>query len=292
MNSKGFTLIEVIIALAILSIVAVSFLELFMTSTKVNNMSKREIQGIYLAQKYLEEVKNDFDRMFSGSILIEPSEDPDYDYPITPGNEIYKKVLHQSGKGFEHFNIIVYFEKTGTKSGNPINFGSFNVELADFQINLKEDVGKTLFEIWESGYDEEDIPLYSTEDHDITIKVEKLGQLQYKIEPINGVFSTFKNEAEGHIVFKVLVMDDNLSKTTLTIDNRSDKSVLVYKYDDFDDILDVTIAEGTDKGNVQIISNIIGEQASQVYSEDLYKVIVKVKYNDKKYAEMMSMIRK
>jgi hypothetical protein len=166
------------------------------------------------------------------------------------------------------------------------------VELADFQINLKEDVGKTLFEIWESGYDEEDIPLYSTEDHDITIKVEKLGQLQYKIEPINGVFSTFKNEAEGHIVFKVLVMDDNLSKTTLTIDNRSDKSVLVYKYDDFDDILDVTIAEGTDKGNVQIISNIIGEQASQVYSEDLYKVIVKVKYNDKKYAEMMSMIRK
>lgn len=53
-NNKGFTLTEVLIAVAILSIAVVPMLANFVTSTKVNSKSKRTMNGTAVAQNIME----------------------------------------------------------------------------------------------------------------------------------------------------------------------------------------------------------------------------------------------
>lgn len=53
-NDKGFTLTEVLIAVAILSIAVVPMLANFVTSSKVNSKSKRTMNGTVVAQNIME----------------------------------------------------------------------------------------------------------------------------------------------------------------------------------------------------------------------------------------------
>lgn len=60
MNSKkGFTLIEVVLAVSILSIMGLAVLNLFMSATKTNNDIKRKIKASYMAQEMMEQEKAD-----------------------------------------------------------------------------------------------------------------------------------------------------------------------------------------------------------------------------------------
>jgi len=56
-NNKGFTLIEVVVAFAVLAIVSGSLLQMFVTSTKVNQRSYSKDKANILAVKLLEEFK-------------------------------------------------------------------------------------------------------------------------------------------------------------------------------------------------------------------------------------------
>ncbi|WP_117170453.1 type IV pilus modification PilV family protein [Paraliobacillus sediminis] len=55
-NQKGMTLVEIIVSIAILSIIIVTFLTFFIQSTKVNNVSKDITDSSYVAQTELEEI--------------------------------------------------------------------------------------------------------------------------------------------------------------------------------------------------------------------------------------------
>lgn len=56
-NSKqGFTLIEIIVALAVLSIMMVAFLTLFAASFNINTKVDNDSKAFYLAESYMEEV--------------------------------------------------------------------------------------------------------------------------------------------------------------------------------------------------------------------------------------------
>src|SRR6056297_378699 len=57
MNNKGFTLIELIISIAILMIILVPLTNMFLFSTKVNTYGREELDGISAAKKYIEEIK-------------------------------------------------------------------------------------------------------------------------------------------------------------------------------------------------------------------------------------------
>lgn len=64
MNNKGFTLIEIIITIAILSIVIVPLSSMFIQAAKMNSMAAEEYDATLIAQKYFEEIKaidNDID---------------------------------------------------------------------------------------------------------------------------------------------------------------------------------------------------------------------------------------
>ena len=56
-KSKGFTLIEVVLAVSILSIIGFAVLNLFMSATRTNNDIKRKIKASYIAQQIMEDEK-------------------------------------------------------------------------------------------------------------------------------------------------------------------------------------------------------------------------------------------
>lgn len=55
-TSKGLTLIEIIVSLALLSIIIIPFLAMFVNSTKVNSRSDTTLNATYLAQVTMEEL--------------------------------------------------------------------------------------------------------------------------------------------------------------------------------------------------------------------------------------------
>jgi prepilin-type N-terminal cleavage/methylation domain-containing protein len=57
MNKKGYTLVELIITLAVIGIMVVPIFNTFLQSNRINVMSKREIAGAYVAQNVMEELK-------------------------------------------------------------------------------------------------------------------------------------------------------------------------------------------------------------------------------------------
>lgn len=56
-NKKAYTLLEVIIALAIILIVGASFTKVYYTSVKVSLKEKERLEALVTAQNYLEEIR-------------------------------------------------------------------------------------------------------------------------------------------------------------------------------------------------------------------------------------------
>ncbi|MEH7276289.1 prepilin-type N-terminal cleavage/methylation domain-containing protein [Neobacillus vireti] len=58
MNEKGFTLVEILTSIVILSIIIVSLLTLFVQSSRINNYSKGMMEATYIAESSMEEINN------------------------------------------------------------------------------------------------------------------------------------------------------------------------------------------------------------------------------------------
>jgi len=56
-NKNGFTLVEIIVTLAIMSIVIGPLMAMLITSQKINNEGENEYKSLQYAQKYLEKIK-------------------------------------------------------------------------------------------------------------------------------------------------------------------------------------------------------------------------------------------
>ncbi len=69
-NQKGLTLLEIVISIAILSIIITPMFSLFINSIKTNKMAEKRMMATQLAQKYLEKEKNNL-REHSEEIHIE-----------------------------------------------------------------------------------------------------------------------------------------------------------------------------------------------------------------------------
>ena len=57
LNKRGFTIVEIIVTLAVLGIVIGPLMAMFITSQKINNEGSKEYKSIQLSQQYMEEIK-------------------------------------------------------------------------------------------------------------------------------------------------------------------------------------------------------------------------------------------
>ncbi|MED4464027.1 prepilin-type N-terminal cleavage/methylation domain-containing protein [Metabacillus fastidiosus] len=69
LNNSGITLLELVVSIAILSIILITFAGLFMNAFKYNAMSGDKLQSVNIAQEYAERIKKDTDFYDCMSIL-------------------------------------------------------------------------------------------------------------------------------------------------------------------------------------------------------------------------------
>lgn len=148
-QNKGFTLVEVLIAMTILGIIVVPLLHAFVTSANTNAKSKRIMDATGLAQNIMEELKagslEDLAKQFNGSV-----ENP----VITLGDE-YTTYEEESqsyeGVATERFSVNEEGEFIGQPS-KEYNFLMRNVPMGegiyDALINLKASVSRDLASVY------------------------------------------------------------------------------------------------------------------------------------------------
>lgn len=88
MNDKGFTLIEIMVSVVILSIIVVSLLSFFVQSSRSNSMSNKMIDSTYIAQTNIEDI-NKWNKSFTPS--TSPTADPVGEF----------KTFLMDGKGYD-----------------------------------------------------------------------------------------------------------------------------------------------------------------------------------------------
>lgn len=87
-NKKGYTLVELIITLAVIAIMIVPIFNTFTESIKVNIISKREISGAYLAQNVLEDLKTHTKSELDDLVAAGPT-DPLRSYTETSAETVF-----------------------------------------------------------------------------------------------------------------------------------------------------------------------------------------------------------
>lgn len=120
-NSKGLTLVEVIVSLAILGIVVAAFGALFVQSAKTNVWAKDRLMAAQLAQQQMESI------LHQSTILEEKNTTTNEGYDITTEIEAYSK-------GIENISGILPtdFDAEVTLSGN-------YSENCDVKVNLSSE---------------------------------------------------------------------------------------------------------------------------------------------------------
>lgn len=118
-SHQGFTLIEVLVSIALIGIVAISIMGLFTTSLQNNNASKLVIESTVLAKDIMENVKSEFAQL--------PSEDRDIDNLESKAIEIQNLYANSyitiSTTDIDRLYII-NVEVPGAREGSVENFVS------------------------------------------------------------------------------------------------------------------------------------------------------------------------
>jgi len=274
MNEKGFTLIEVLISLVVLSIVIIPFTEIFMTSTKVDNISKRDIKATYLAQNYMEMAKYNYGETFDGGEIED---------------NIVRKTYYEDG-----FEIELISEAMTTKGGESIYEDIPNILEQDFDMKIYKDDEFEYFEIGQNKYSEGLYYYQELNPNNIEIDIVKHEDdgSYYIISPISNDirFTTFNND--DTIVFKLIIEDEDINDINLSINNKSDRKVIVYEYDDFQDKVELSIDGGANTEEVEVFSNLITAPDKGDYSEIIYRITVNVSYNERTIQKIVSMLRR
>lgn len=112
-NKQGYTIIEIIVTLAILGIVIVPLITMFIMSQKINNEGTKEYKSIQIAQKYMEEIK---------SMEIFNYSTEGYTQSSEGANNIYIKSITEPGTDYDVDIIITGAKEDTSTPGTTIDF--------------------------------------------------------------------------------------------------------------------------------------------------------------------------
>jgi len=208
MNKKGFTLIELIITIAILMIILVPLTNMFVFSAKVSAQGREELDGISAAKKYIEEIK-------ASDVLFNLDNEDDIEYK---GYDLYVDILGvekyasndiENDFEFEEDIDILVLDQYNIKfSKDEINYqyiGSpeINIEFTDKKDliindiealkNHKENLNIALYFSDTSGIFNFAIKNFSNYNINIYVVEPDLKRYEYTLDILNGKVSTYKN---------------------------------------------------------------------------------------------------
>jgi len=208
MNNKGFTLIELIISIAILMIILVPLTNMFVFSAKVNALGREELDGISAAKKYIEEIKAS-DELFN----VDEEDGVEYKgyklYVDILGVEKYASNDVDNDFEFEEdIDILVLHQYDIKFSKDKINYQYIGNPDIDIEFTDKKDLYINEIEVIKNHKENLNIGLYFSDtlgvfnftiknfsNYSINIYIVEpdLKRYEYTLDILNGKVSTYKN---------------------------------------------------------------------------------------------------
>jgi len=296
-NKKGYTLIELIITLAVVGIMIVPIFDAFLESNRVNLMSRRQISAAYLAQNELEDIKgmtraqfNKFDQTDDGIFDILKS---DFEY----------QELSKITNGGTEFDVEITIKNTSSELGiaanqvithiDTIRDAHCTIALLDTADDTNNLTSKALT-----------THTYSLNTHTIDLLIEKFDDTQSRltIGNVSPVVTISHSEFVGalpgtdnrivlNLVGNELMEDDSSDEWTFNIINKTDFTVDVKPF--MDEYSNINIEASSNSTNNIYIGNafpmLIGDPSTP---EEWFEVVITVSHNNVVYETIVTTVGK
>jgi prepilin-type N-terminal cleavage/methylation domain-containing protein len=227
MNNKGFTLIELVVTIAIIMIISIPLTNMFLFSSKVNALGREEIDGISAAKKYMEELKASKE-LFN----VDSEESIDYKgYKLHVdilGVERYaSKEVPEETEFNEDIKVLVLGQYNIKYSKDDINYTSVPESSLVIEFNDKKDLYINDTRILKNQKEDLNIGIHFQDIiglYDFSIKnftnytiniyilEPNLKKYEYNLDILNGRVNTYKNlrtttstEITPYILYKIKI---------------------------------------------------------------------------------------
>lgn len=296
-NNKGYTLVELIITLAVVSIMIVPIFDAFLESNRVNLMSRRQISAAYLAQNELEDIKGMTRAQFNA---YDQSDDGIYD--ILKANFEYNETSKISNGGTA-FDVEITIKNVTNQLGITANESMTHIDsIRDAHCTIvlpdtTDDTNNLIAETLTSH-------AYSFNTHMLDLLIVKFddAQSQLTIEGATPVATISHVEFIGalpdvdsrivlNLVGNEFMTDDSSDEWTFNIINKTDYPVDVKPFSD--EFSNIHIEASSDSTNDIYIGNafplLTGDPSTP---EEWFEVVITVSYNNVVYETIVSTVGK
>ena len=266
-KAKGITLIEVIISVALLSILIIPVSAMVMTSLQINKKAEYKQKSAYIGQQILEELK-----VYSDIKLRSDSS-----FQLLDGNFINKYIETDNKYDFigdftrDSYKVNVTLKKDSTFKYEDSNNDGVNIINSDFdfKINLLND------------------PLQAVNDNNVSLPINVSNQLVLKVNGTSSmgielldkgqVTALLSDTKSNEVKRKILLyLDSSFKKQTITeieVENQRDDEIEIYVKRNQESTGKLNIK--STKGKVKIYNNILDVQNQN--TGDLYNIEVTVR---------------
>lgn len=294
-NKKGYTLVELIITLAIIGIMLVPIFNAFLESNRVNLRSRRQISAVYLAQNKLEDIKgmtrtqfNVLDIDSSDSIGIDHD---DWVYDLTVTDDL------TTSNGGTTFDLKVHIENVTNELGislkSPTGSNQTNERTWHSRIVLSDEVANIAIESTERN------EYAFTSGTRVVNLVFNKNDANYSNLVVNGETYSMKHtdfiDPDNTWIRKIFVNVvgyEGLSEEWhFNITNNTDYAVDVKPYDDKDGKIKLAVGP-TSRSSIYIgnaLPRLSGEPST---SKEWYNVVITVSHNGSEYEVIESTVGK
>lgn len=296
-NKKGYTLVELIITLAVVSIMIVPIFNAFLESNRVNLKSRRQISAAYLAQNELEDIKGMTRAQFN---TYDETDDGIFD--ILKSDFEYHKVSKISNGGTE-FDVEVTIRNTTDQLGIAANevinhIGEMRASHVTITLPDRPDDTENLIVKTSSSHS------YSFNTHDLDLLIEKEDSSQSKLtiggaNPVAtishpkfvGALPGTDNRIIINLVGNDQMLDDSPDEWTFNVINKTNYPVDVKPFTD--EFSNIHIKASSDSSNDIYIGNafpiMVGDPSTP---EEWFDVIISVSHNGTVYETIVSTVGK
>lgn len=289
-KEKGFTLIEVLISLAILAMVIVPMLSMVLGSVKTNKAGEDKEKALYVAQEYVEKFKNaDSFSVGADSDFKDVPDNPDFQYKQTITELDYKfpdknsntrttfSSIEYDGKieiDSDPNNILSTIKEKNTTSGEDDTIGD---EKLPILISDNKPYDNTLEIIdGKNQYDSND----THENNKIYVKLSNKDSNLQEISINKNASIDNKNggQKSGYII--ILFKGQNqageeVPKIQIKASNYCEQSLTIYLAEENNKKVDYSFAN--DSGKVQVYSNIMVHDGNYANNSRVYKINIEVR---------------
>ena len=296
-NKKGYTLVELIITLAVVSIMIVPIFDAFLESNRVNLMSRRQIGAAYLAQNELEDIKGMTRAQFNA---YDETDDDIFD--ILKADFEYNKISKISNGGTE-FDVEITIKNVTDQLGITANKVINHIdEMRDSHcmINLPDTPDDTNNLILKTSTSHS----YSFNTHvlDLLIETEDSSQSKLTISGANpeakishpefvGALPGTDNRIIINLVGNENMEDDSSDKWTFNVINKTDFPVDIKPFTD--EFSNIHIEASSDSTNDIYIGNafpmLIGDPSTP---NEWFDVVITISHNNVVYETIVSTVGK